>query len=358
MIRETHKTKNKNYQFILIKPSLQLYQSAMVLSSRSPRAFGSERHFLLDRFNFVRRNSLFSSPAPYPISFDPTFEQDGPIMDHVPQLFDRLSGEKRRLSTPCADLDFSLLEFLRQNLLNPTPFEQLSDAVLVEDSASDTSSEPPKKRRKAKSDETKFRPYQAEKWHEKYAELVEYKDKYGNAMVPHTFPANPPLARWVKRQRHQRVLQKRGDPRSSCTPERVALLDTLGFVWDSHEVSWLQRLEELEAYKSKHGHCLVPSTYPTNAQLATWVKCQRRQYKLFAEGKTSNITQERIDQLNDMGFEWELRTPQKLVTDPIDESIADSVDESFLSFFEVFSDLSDSDETDDGDEPLPANFGW
>lgn len=330
----------------------------MVLSSRSPRALSNERQFLLDRFNFVRRNSLFSSPVVYPISFDPPFVQNVPIMDHAPLLFDRFFGEKRPLSSSCADLDFSLLEFLKQNLLNPTPFEQFSDAVLVEDSSSDTSSKPPKKRRKAKSDETKFRPYQAEKWHEKYAELVEYKYKYGNAMVPHTFPANPPLARWVKRQRHQRVLQKRGDPRSSCTPERVALLDKLGFVWDSHEVSWLQRLEELEAYKSRHGHCLVPSTYPMNAQLATWVKCQRRQYKLFAELKTSNITQERINQLNDMGFEWELRAPQKSVTDPIDESIAATVDESFLSFFEVFSDLSDSDETEDGDEPLPANFGW
>jgi hypothetical protein len=74
------------------------------------------------------------------------------------------------------------------------------------------------------------------------------------------------------------------------------------------------------------------------------------------ENKTSNITQERIDQLNEIGFEWELRAPPQ-------KSVANKGDESFLSFLgedflEVFSDISDSEDTEDGDEPLPADFGW
>jgi len=332
----------------------------MVLSSRSPRILNCERQYVLDSINFARRNTLFTASMVTSL-FQPSFESTvGSTTSHVEQTltsFHLPYGNKRLLPTSSGDID-SVINFLKQNLLNPYPCPQSNDAVLVEDSASESCSEPQKKKRKAKPDDTKFRPYQAEKWHEKYEELVDYKKKYGNAMVPHTFPDNPPLARWVKRQRHQRVLQKRGDPRSSCTPERIALLDALGFVWDSHEISWIQRLDELHAYKKEHGHCLVPSTYPKNAQLATWVKCQRRQYKLFAEGKTSNITQERIDQLVEVGFEWELRALPKPITSAVEAENSAIGDESFLSFLEVFSDLSDSDDTEDSDEPLPANFGW
>lgn len=335
----------------------------MVLSSRSPRAFNSDRQYLLERLNFVRRNSLVTSVMESPTylsSFDPMFSSNISVIDEASTNFGPLSGTKRSLSEYNGALDYSLSAFLMQGLPNPSPFAPLPEPVLIEDSASesvsDSSSEPTKKRRKTNTNDTKFRPYQAEKWREMYEELVEYRKQNGNAMVPHTYPTNPALARWVKRQRHQRVLQKRGDPRSSCTPDRIELLDNLGFVWDSHEVSWRQRVYELHAYKEENGHCLVPSTYPKNAQLATWVKCQRRQYKLFVENKTSNITQERIDQLNEIGFEWELRAPPQ-------KSVANKGDESFLSFLgedflEVFSDISDSEDTEYGDEPLPADFGW
>jgi Helicase associated domain len=51
----------------------------------------------------------------------------------------------------------------------------------------------------------------------------------------------------------------------------------------------------------------VPSTYPENPQLATWVKCQRRQYKLLKDGKTSNMSLGRIEKLEELGFIWEMR---------------------------------------------------
>ena len=57
----------------------------------------------------------------------------------------------------------------------------------------------------------------------------------------------------------------------------------------------------------RHTHSNVPSTFPENPQLATWVKCQRRQYKLLRDGKTSNMTMERIVQLEKIGFVWEVR---------------------------------------------------
>jgi hypothetical protein len=155
------------------------------------------------------------------------------------------------------------------------------------------------------SDEHRFRPYQAGQWAQKFQELCQYKKEMGHCLVPHTFKENLALARWVKRQRYQYKLMKEGKV-STMTQERVKALEEVGFVWDSQGTIWEERLEELREFKRTYMHCNVPSNYQ-NKKLATWVKCQRRQYKLYIEDNRSNITPERIDQLEGLGFEWELR---------------------------------------------------
>jgi hypothetical protein len=64
------------------------------------------------------------------------------------------------------------------------------------------------------------------------------------------------------------------------------------------------RLEELRQYSEDHGDCLVPRKYPSNPALADWVSTQRHQYKLYQDGKHSNMTATRIQQLEALGFEW------------------------------------------------------
>jgi hypothetical protein len=156
----------------------------------------------------------------------------------------------------------------------------------------------------------RFRDYQSKQWVEKFQELNGFKTERGHSCVPHTFKENPPLARWVKRQRYQYKLKNESKP-STMTDERILALERMGFVWDSHGAAWEERWSELRSYQADLGHCNVPSNYKSNPQLATWVKCQRRQYKLFWNGKSSNITLERISKLETLGFEWELRGPKK-----------------------------------------------
>eukprot|EP00523_Entomoneis_sp_CCMP467_P006632 CAMPEP_0168732892 /NCGR_PEP_ID=MMETSP0724-20121128/8001_1 /TAXON_ID=265536 /ORGANISM="Amphiprora sp., Strain CCMP467" /LENGTH=343 /DNA_ID=CAMNT_0008779917 /DNA_START=113 /DNA_END=1144 /DNA_ORIENTATION=- len=156
----------------------------------------------------------------------------------------------------------------------------------------------------------RFRPYQSGQWTEKFDELVEYRKTMGHCLVPHTYHENLPLARWVKRQRYQFKLMKEGKS-STMTPDRVRALEEIGFIWDSQGAAWSERLEELRQYRMRFGHCNVPSNYSENPQLATWVKCQRRQYKLYQEQKPSNMTAVRIEQLNVINFEWELRSYKK-----------------------------------------------
>ena len=96
------------------------------------------------------------------------------------------------------------------------------------------------------------------------------------------------------------------------TEERQAALARLGFVWDSHAAGWEERWDELREFRERHGHCNVPKKYPENPQLAVWVKCQRRQFKLFSEGKSSNMTRQRIERLQVLGFVFNPRLKKKL----------------------------------------------
>jgi len=149
----------------------------------------------------------------------------------------------------------------------------------------------------------RFRSYQAENWTAKYEELLEYRLKHNHCMVPNACQDNPSLAEWVKRQRYQKKLRMLGK-HSTMSDDRIHALEMLGFVWNSHDAVWEERLKELKEYKSVHGSCNVPSKYPQNPQLAIWIKRQRRQYKFFHSNQPSTMTTYRIDRLNELGFAW------------------------------------------------------
>jgi hypothetical protein len=160
------------------------------------------------------------------------------------------------------------------------------------------------------NDEKRFRSYQTGQWAERYKELCQYRHQNGHCVVPNTYQeANPLLARWVKRQRYQYKLLQEGKA-STLTEERVAALKSVGFVWGSQGASWYERFNNLKAFKFRNKHCNVPGNYH-DKKLATWVKCQRRQFKLHMEDTSSNITLHRIQELNDLGFEWKLRIYNK-----------------------------------------------
>eukprot|EP00934_Nitzschia_sp_Nitz4_P005095 Nitzschia sp. Nitz4//scaffold145_size56662//7061//8339//NITZ4_006552-RA/size56662-snap-gene-0.85-mRNA-1//1//CDS//3329536562//5085//frame0 len=161
----------------------------------------------------------------------------------------------------------------------------------------------------------RFREYQAEIWSEKFEDLCEFRKTYGHCHVPHTYAQNGALAQWVKRQRYQYKLKLEGK-RSTLSDDRVHLLNTIGFIWNSHDVVWDERWHELLAFQRQHGHCVVPSNYEPNPQLAVWVKRQRRQYKFYQEKASSSMTPERIDKLNQIGFAWDCRKAIPLAQQP------------------------------------------
>eukprot|EP00980_Cylindrotheca_fusiformis_P002834 scaffold672_cov126-Cylindrotheca_fusiformis.AAC.35 len=159
------------------------------------------------------------------------------------------------------------------------------------------------KRRKKSATSPKFRPFHEQKWAEMFNQLLQFKEKRGHCLVPHDFVENQTLSSWVKRQRYQYKLKQQGKT-STMTDARILTLEEVGFVWDSHAANWQERLAELKDYVEENGHCHVPYNYHKSPRLGTWVKRQRRQGKLFWNGKTSNLNLERATALNKLGFEW------------------------------------------------------
>ena len=70
---------------------------------------------------------------------------------------------------------------------------------------------------------------------------------------------------------------------------------------------WNNKLIEPTDYKRKFKHTNVPTRYTQNKPLGTRVSNQRREYKHINEGKTSSLTNERIESMNKLGFVLQIR---------------------------------------------------
>ena len=151
--------------------------------------------------------------------------------------------------------------------------------------------------------------HQEDRWDEHYQRLLRYKAEHGHCVIPQNYPKDLiALARWCRRQRHQ-YKRKKQNKSSSMSDTRQRLLDQAGFVWDPQTDVWEIRFQELKDYKRRHGDCNVPARYPLNPQLASWVKRQRRQYKEMQSGRLSRLPRERLARLNNLGFVWQIRSP-------------------------------------------------
>jgi len=163
-------------------------------------------------------------------------------------------------------------------------------------------------------------------WMKHYEELRVYRSQFGNCNVPARYTQNRRLGIWVSAQRQLYKslktpgLDSKKQRPSSLTAERIDLLNNLGFTWtirsrDNLGESWNQRLADLIEYKKRHGDCLVPSRYPENPELGVWVGTQRTNYRLYLKAKESGeqssgasaMNEERIQQLEELGFVWSLR---------------------------------------------------
>jgi hypothetical protein len=136
-------------------------------------------------------------------------------------------------------------------------------------------------------------------WNMKYEQLVEYKRKKGNCMVPHRYEQNKSLGKWVSHQQESHANNK-------IRLDRKDILDTIGFAWKDNGALtfkpdiklWYQQCEKLIKYKRKNGHCTVPRKYEQDKYLGMWVSTQR------ARQASNKIPIDRKRILDRIGFVW------------------------------------------------------
>ena len=129
-------------------------------------------------------------------------------------------------------------------------------------------------------------------WETMFADLVAYKQTYGNCNVPDRWKNNPELGTWCKEQRTNYK-------RKNLSPDRVNRLNKLGIVWHPFAVAWEQMFGKLFAYKQTHGDCNVPQAWKDDPELGTWCNSQRTKYK------RDKLRPERITRLEQLGFVWD-----------------------------------------------------
>jgi len=144
-------------------------------------------------------------------------------------------------------------------------------------------------------------------WRDHFRQLCEFKVQFGHCLVPHRYAANLKLGRWVSRQRTGNR-KKREEMSTSMTDEHIRALDGIGFDWGKSKTDlasiWNVRLQQLCEFKVQFGHSVVPRKYADNPKLGRWVRNQRREYRLYKQGKPSPMREERIRELESVGFKW------------------------------------------------------
>ena len=152
-------------------------------------------------------------------------------------------------------------------------------------------------------------------WEVMYEKLVAYHQEHGDHLVPQK--SNGKLGSWVMIQRSRRYGMK--GRQKQLTEEQVQLLNDLNFAWNLEERNqqlWTQMYRQLEAYKTEHGHCRVPTRYKGDAnapaRLGKWVEQQwgRRNGQ---KGK-SPLTEDEFERLDALGFVWEVKKPKNRPT--------------------------------------------
>lgn len=142
-----------------------------------------------------------------------------------------------------------------------------------------------------------------------------YKKKHGNCDVPQGYEMiGARLGSFVN---YQRVAYKKTG-KYSITKERIDKLNSIGFEWESilstkidiSEQKWKRNIRLLKKYKKINGHLLVPYHCKLDGyRLGQIVGSIRQAYK--GTNGTTTLSQERIDELNSIGFIWDARKYRK-----------------------------------------------
>ena len=135
----------------------------------------------------------------------------------------------------------------------------------------------------------------SEKWEEGFLALSNFNKKFGHVRPSPSHIENGfKLGSWVAYQRKNK---------ERLTEDYRLRLDQLGFIWNPYMDQWENNFIALVHFKSREGHCRVPSGHKENGSaLGSWVSTQRKE--------KSNLQDENLQRLNKIGFIWDPTSQQ------------------------------------------------
>lgn len=142
-------------------------------------------------------------------------------------------------------------------------------------------------------------------WIDRVNELIAYKEKHGDTLVPKRYADNPALGNWVNKQRQLYKKYCSKEEPCSLTDEKVKILDGIGFCWDAssewngdpnNEDLWWFRFENLK----RHGS--IDDKLPES--LASFLRDQRREFRSYNARKSSTLDAAKVSALNALDPGW------------------------------------------------------
>ena len=133
-------------------------------------------------------------------------------------------------------------------------------------------------------------------WQIGFTHLKSFVAKNSHAKVPKTFikEGGYKLGQWVSVQRRCKT---------TLSQEKIALLDSHGFIWNTLEDNWQIGFTYLRNFVAENSHAKVPQSFTTKDgfKLGSWVSRQRLGHEALAAQKKA--------QMNQLGFIWEVSKP-------------------------------------------------
>ena len=134
-------------------------------------------------------------------------------------------------------------------------------------------------------------------WQKMYARAVDFYKKNGTIYVSKekSISKDYKLALWLETQR------KAYRNNSLYNPERIKMLEDIGFIWNpykSPDKIWNEWYLKSKQYYLKNGHLT-----PTKGKLRTWLLAQRAAKK----GLRGKISDKQIKLLNNIGMVWDVK---------------------------------------------------
>lgn len=130
------------------------------------------------------------------------------------------------------------------------------------------------------------------------AAVKAFKKQHGDCNFAAHVGIDPDMIEWLKNVRKSKKFGR-------LPAQYVQQLDRLGFIWRPREQYAQNMFAALRAYRKRYGNCNVPTRWPKNTSLAAWTSRMR------ADRRKKRLTKAQIQQLDQIGFCWDLGTWEK-----------------------------------------------